>query len=270
MKSDRPEFVRAAAAKLRAARATGAPCPPLRHEAETTSEDIAYGIQQENVDVWIAAGGRRVGYKIGLTSEPVQRQLGVDRPDFGVLMADMALGDEETFAATALLQPRYEAEVAFVLGRDLDIDTPTAVDLLRAIEYALPAIEIVDSRIADWNIGFFDTVADNASSGLFVLGGPARRIVGLDLHDCAMQMIVSGQTVSTGSGAACLGSPLNAAVWLARKQKAMGAHLKAGDVLLTGALGPMVKLAPGQRVEARIEGLGSVRVTAPAAQIEGG
>ncbi len=168
----------AAAALLKAAHASGQPIAPLRERLPHTRLDDAYAIQEVNTRAWLAEGRRLVGRKIGLTSRAVQAQLGVDQPDFGMLFADMAVGDGEPVAAGRLIQPKVEAEVALVLGRDLTQGRHTYADLLRATEYALPAIEIVDSRIAHWNIQLLDTVADNASSGLFVLGGQARAFAG--------------------------------------------------------------------------------------------
>jgi 2-keto-4-pentenoate hydratase len=157
------------------------------------------------------------------------------------------------------MQPKVEAEVALVMEHDLPEPGITAAQLLRAVAFALPAIEIVGSRIADWNIRFVDTVADNASSSAFVLGNTPVALNGLDLRLAGMVMERSGEQVSLGAGAACLGHPLNAALWLANKMAALGRGLKAGDVVLTGALGPMVAVRPGDVFEARIHGLGTVR-----------
>ena len=184
------------------------PIPPLRDRLTTPDADTAYAIQNHNTERALAAGRRLVGRKIGLTSLAVQAQLGVDQPDFGMLFADMAIGDGEAIATGRLIQPKVEAEIALVLGRDLTHKRHTYADLIRATDYALPAIEVVDSRIAHWNIRFVDTVADNASSGLFVLGSQPRRLGEFDLAACAMEMRRGDEVVSSGNGRACLGNPL--------------------------------------------------------------
>ncbi|MFS8497159.1 MAG: fumarylacetoacetate hydrolase family protein [Micromonosporaceae bacterium] len=254
--------VAAAVAELRDARRTGVPCPPLRDRL-VPSGDVAtaYEVQAEQVRQWVAEGRRVVGAKIGLTSQAVQRQLGVTEPDFGVLMADAAVPDGGEVPAGALLQPRVEAEVAFVLGADLPHPDVTAVDVLRATDHLLACIEIADSRIAGWDISIVDTVADNASSGLFVLGTRPRPVGAVDLRLCGMVIEHAGEPVSVGAGAACLGNPVTAVTWLARTLALAGRPLRAGDLVLSGALGPMVPATPGATYEARISGLGSVRVS---------
>lgn len=248
----------AAAALLKIAHAGGRPIAPLRDRLAKADQDGAYAIQEANTRAWLAEGRRLVGRKIGLTSLAVQAQLGVDQPDFGMLFADMAVGDGEAVALGRLIQPKVEAEIALVIGRDLTHERHTYADLIRATEYCLPAIEIVDSRIENWNIKFVDTVADNASSGLFVLGGRPVRLSDIDLTACAMEMKRGDEVVSRGNGRACLGSPLNAAIWLADVMVRCGRPLLAGDIVLTGALGPMVSVNPGERFDVRIEGCGNV------------
>jgi 2-keto-4-pentenoate hydratase len=173
----------------------------------------------------------------------------------------MAVPDGDVVAAGRLLQPKVEAEIAFVLARTPNTDALTTAELIGCVDYALPAIEIVDSRIANWDIKFVDTVADNASSGLFVLGTRPVLLDALDLRLCGMVLEKNGDPTSFGAGAACLGNPLHALGWLAAKMAEVGRPLQAGDVILSGALGPMVPVAPGDAVEARIEGLGTVRVS---------
>ena len=247
------------AARLRQAEATGVAIVPIRDALAGGGVQAAYAVQSANT-AWHVANGRRiVGRKIGLTAKAVQAQLGVDSPDFGMLFADMEVADGEEIAQSRLMQPRVEAEISLVLGRDLTQDQLGITEVMSAIEYALPSIEIVGSRIENWNIRLLDTVADNASSGLFVLGGRPVRIDAFDWRLCGMVMERRGEQISLGAGAACLGNPLNAALWLARTMVEAGAPLRAGDIIMTGALGPMAIAAPGDVIEARINGLGSVR-----------
>jgi 2-keto-4-pentenoate hydratase len=246
---------------LRAAERDRAPIAPLRDLLPAGDVDAAYRIQAHNTEHRLATGARLVGRKIGLTSKVVQAQLGVDQPDYGMLFDDMAVLDGDAVPAGRLLQPKVEAEVAFVLAKDLTKPHLVLPDVIGAVAYALPALEIVDSRIARWDIKIVDTVADNASSGLFVLGTSPTRLDEFDLRRCGMVLTKNGEPVSFGAGAACLGNPLHALLWLAEKMVAVGRPLLEGDLVLSGALGPMVPALPGDRFEARINRLGSVRVS---------
>jgi 2-keto-4-pentenoate hydratase len=245
------------------------PCAPVREniaaaaQSKSTNDILAaaYAVQNINTQRRLSAGERLIGRKIGLTSIAVQKQLGVDTPDFGMLFASMAVSHGEKISNTRLLQPKIEAEIALVLQSDLAHECHTVADIISATAYALPALEVVGSRIANWDIRLADTVADNASSSLFVLGSHPVKLSKLDLVDCNMVMTMGqGKVVSTGVGSACLGNPMNAAVWLANMMVKMGSPLRAGDVLMTGALGPMVAVQPGDIFNASIDGLGSVFV----------
>jgi 2-keto-4-pentenoate hydratase len=254
-----PQDISEAAAALREASRSNRFISPLRERYPQLTPETAYAIQRANTEHRLAQGRRIVGCKIGLTSLAVQKQLGVDQPDFGMLFDDMGYGDGQEIPLSVQQQPKIEAELAFVMGRDLDMQAPGQVDVMNAIDYALPALEVVGSRIADWNIRIGDTIADNASSSAYVLGSTPRKLSEFDLRMCGMVLQRRGEPVSVGAGAACLGNPLNAVVWLARTMAALGTPLRAGDLVLSGALGPMVPVAPGDVFEARINGLGSVR-----------
>lgn len=254
-----------AAERLRRAY-SGTPIAPLREVLEPTDIGGAYAVQSINTAYWAAQGRRVVGRKVGLTAEAVQKQLGVDRPDFGVLFADMEISNGGRLDARRVLQPKAEAEIALIMARDFADLNATVESVTSAVECAVAAIEIVDSRIADWKITFADTVADNGSSAFFVLGQERKPLAGLDLYTCGMAFEVNGKVSSLGAGAACLGHPLNAAAWLVRTLAERGESLKRGDVILTGALGPMVAIKPGDAVRAQIGGLGAVGFSFPGDQ----
>ena len=257
------ELHQRAAQRLTDAARSRIPCAPIRELLGEADPDeqvrFGYAVQRILTDGALAAGRRIVGAKIGLTSAAVQQQLGVDRPDFGVLFEDMARREDERIDLADLMQPKIEAEVAFVLGADLDVDE-LSLDVVRgAVSHAVAALEIVGSRIANWDIRLVDTIADNASSGVFVLGAQRVPLDELDLPAAAMTMTVAGEVVSKGVGAACLGDPCAALLWLARTAREFGTPLRAGDVVLSGALGPMVPVSADTVYEAVIDGLGTVR-----------
>jgi 2-keto-4-pentenoate hydratase len=252
-----------AADRLWDAAASRIPCAPVRYLFhQNLSVETAYKIQQINTQRYIAAGRRPIGRKIGLTSLAVQKQLGVDQPDFGILFDDMQVSAGGVVPAGKTMQAKVEAEIAFVLSKNLTGNLTDRNLVLDSIEYAAGAIEIVDSRIAAWDIRLFDTIADNASSGLFVLGDVHRHPRDLDLPKLSMTMIDqhSPKIISQGCGADCMGDPLEALVWLARTMAAVGNPLLSGDIVLSGALGPMAVAHPGDLFTAEIEGLGQVSV----------
>jgi 2-keto-4-pentenoate hydratase len=246
--------------RLVEARRTGSPCAPVRDLLGLDGLTEAYAVQTAWVRSREQDGVRVIGRKIGLTNPAVQAQLGVDSPDYGFLLADMEAVDGGEADPAGLLQPRIEAEIAFVLGADLDLPDPTAEDVRAATDHVRPALEIVDSRIAGWDIRLVDTVADNASAAGFVLGEQRTPLDG-DLTAVLMTMDRNGERVSEGSGADCLGSPLLAVAWLARVSAGLGRPLRAGEIVLSGALGRVVDVRPGDAFSAELSGLGSVSVS---------
>lgn len=245
--------------RLRQSYETSELCLPVRTELPDNDLDAAYAVQDINTDLWLADGRKLVGRKIGLTSKVVQKQLGVDLPDYGMLFEDMAFSDGEVIPFSRLQQPKIEGEIAFYLKEDLDSGGLTSADITSAIDYALAAFEVVGSRIKDWDINIVDTISDNASSSVYVLGTEPKQLNEFDLRLCGAVVEHKGEPVSTGAGAACLGDPINAATWLARKMVEVGRPLRKGELILSGALGPMTNVNPGDIFELRISGLGSVR-----------
>ncbi|HAI56742.1 MAG: fumarylacetoacetate hydrolase family protein [Saprospiraceae bacterium] len=249
------------AAKLRQAQATKTPISPLRDDIGEHNEELAYAIQQVNTNHKLVDGARIVGKKIGLTSIKVQEQFGISTPDFGILFDDMEVLNGLSLPISEVMQPKIEGELAFVLGGSLDNDKLTIVDIINSIDYVLPSLEIVGSRIDNWNIRIADTVADNASASHYVLGHTPKMLDDIDIVNCKMNMTINGELKSSGSGKDCLGSPLNAVLWLARKMQSVGQPLQAGELILSGSLGPMVVVNAGDHVDAEFEGLGSVSIS---------
>jgi 2-oxopent-4-enoate/cis-2-oxohex-4-enoate hydratase len=233
--------------------------PLLEREPEITIAD-AYKIQLRFVERRVQAGEKIIGKKIGVTSKPVQDFLGVYQPDFGQLTSGMVYQEGEVIDLGKLIQPKAEAELAFVLKEDLIGPGITAMDVIRATDYVAPCFEIVDSRIKDWKIKIQDTVADNASCGVFVIGktrGDPRK---LDITLAGMVLEMNGELHSTGVGAAVQGSPVNAVVWLANTLGALGIPFRAGEVILSGSQSPLVPVLDGDELVCTVGGLGSCRV----------
>ena len=246
--------------ELYEALSTGKTVTPLTSRGfEITIED-AYHIQQQMLSRRIAAGEKVIGKKIGVTSHAVMNMLGVHQPDFGYLLDGMVYNEGESIEMSTLIQPKAEGEIAFLLKSDLQGPGVTAADVLAATEGVMACFEIVDSRITDWKIKIQDTVADNASCGVFVLGDQLVDISNLDLVLCGMVLEKNGEIVVTGAGAATMGHPVNAMVWLANTLGALGIALKAGDIVLSGAMGAMVPVKAGDSLRMAIGGIGGCSV----------
>ncbi len=246
------------AGRLWRAEADRAAIDPISETWPGLTLDDAYAIQTRNVRRRQAAGRVVCGRKVGLTSRPMQEYLRVFEPTFGVLLDDMFVDDGDEITLADLIQPRVEAEIAFVMGRDLAGPGVTTSNALTAIAGALPALEIGDSRIADWRIQLVDTVADNASSARLVLGGKLTAITDLDLSMIGMVISRNGALLHTGAGAAVLGNPARCVAWLANKLASFGDALRAGDVVLSGALHRLIPVLPGDVFRAEFGHLGAV------------
>jgi len=237
---------------------TRTPVPPLTDSFDSLTIDDAYAIQQIQIRTRISAGAGIAGFKVGLTSEPMRQQFGVTDPDFGHLLTDMAYLADASVPVSNFLQPRAEPEIALVLGRPLRGPRVTVTDVAAATSAVVPAIEIIDSRIADWKISLLDTVADNASSGGFVVGQSPVPLANIDLSLTGCVLRRNGRIAATGAGAAVLGSPLHAAAWLANELLGRGAQLEPGHVILTGSITAAIPVAAGDAVTASFDRLGSV------------
>lgn len=247
------------AARLAASELSLEPIDQISAEAEISISD-AYRIQLINIERKLAAGDNITGKKIGLTSKVMQDLLSVDQPDFGHLLASMAVSKNRT-DRTTMVQPRVEGEIAFVLASDLPRSGVTADDVLKATQYVVPAIEIVDSRIKDWQLTIIDTVADNASAGRYVLGDARVDPATVDLRTVRMELLRNGELVNSGHSSAVLSDPAYAVAWLANAMGTFGVSLKAGEVILSGAISAMVPVEAGDSFTARFDTLGDVTVS---------
>lgn len=251
------------AAELYQALSNGRTVPPLSTRWPQISIEDAYHISLQVVEQRVAAGDAVVGKKIGVTSKAVQQMLDVHQPDFGFLTRQMhfAEGAAISLSANQLIQPRAEGEIAFLLKRDLVGPGVTEQDVVDATECVMPCFEIVDSRIQDWRIRIQDTVADNASCGVFVLGEQRLDPRQLDLPNLRMRVFKNGNQISEGLGSAVQGNPLTAVAWLANTLGQFGIPFKAGEIILSGSLVPLEPVTAGDRFELTIDGLGSARVS---------
>lgn len=263
-----------AAARLWQAFEEEGTCTPVHDLIGKSDLETAYAVQEENTKRREKSGAKVVGRKVGFTSTVIQKQLGISQPGYGILFDDMDRPLGHIFTSAPRFynqQPRVETEIAFVLDRDIAFENPTTSQIIDAIAYVVPALEIVVSRIVSPNACITDIIADNASGGYFVLGHQPRLLREVNVVDCKMTMVkktireekVISDNVSGGSGTACYGSPLNALRWLAKEMVRAGRPLREGEVVMSGALGPMASADTGGLFEGRIEGLGNVSVSFP-------
>jgi 2-keto-4-pentenoate hydratase len=249
-----------AADRLLQAHASRTLCAPIRDLIDANDSASAYAVQDRNERHWLRHGRRVAGRKIALCSKAVQKQMGVDAPTFGALFADSCLAEGVDIDFASLSQPRLETEIAIVLERPLERAHHTVVDVIGATAYALPAFEVVGCRVAGWDVKLADFIADNSAASMIVLGSRPRKLSEFDILDCRMTTTRSGEAVSSGDGRACYGNPLHALAWLADALVSAGKPLQAGDVVMTGSLGPMVPIVSGDTFAAEIEGVGRIGV----------
>lgn len=235
---------------------------PLTDDIQQLSVDEAYQIQMENIDVKLAQGEKIVGKKIGLTSLAMQKALGVDQPDYGHLLSSMDVTMQKSdIPMDQLFEPKIEGEIAFVLKHDLRGPNVTEADVVAATDFIIPALEIVDSRIENWRIKLEDTIADNASSAQFVLGEGRYAVDSVKLKEMEMKLYKNNKLINKGYGADVLGNPITCVAWLANKLSDYGVHLKAGEVILSGALSAAIPVEKGDSFKAEFSGLESVEVS---------
>jgi 2-keto-4-pentenoate hydratase len=249
---------REAAALLAHAESRHEPIRPLAETFPAMDVVDSYEVALLNIRDRIARGASVLGHKVGLSSEAMQQMMGVDEPDYGHLLDDMALTEDEPVDVSRYCYPRVEVEVGFILGRTLPGEGCSEEAVLAATEYVAPAIELIDSRIADWRIGLVDTIADNASSAGFVLGRERVRPHEIDLLAIDAVLTRNGEVVAEGRSDAVLGNPVTAVAWLARKVASFGVRLEAGHVILPGSCTRAIDVRPGDEFEAEFKGLGSV------------
>ncbi|MEK4198009.1 2-keto-4-pentenoate hydratase [Cytobacillus sp. FSL K6-0265] len=248
------------AEKLAEAESTRIGIEPLTEINPQITINEAYSIQLENIHRKVNNGEKVIGKKIGLTSKAMQELLGVDEPDYGHLLNSMVIENNGEISCTRRLQPKVEAEIAFILKKDLKGPNVTAEDVIAATDYIMPALEIVDSRIKNWQIQLADTIADNASSGLYVLGGTPTKVEEVDLELMGMALYKNGEIANTGAGAAALGNPAICVAWLANKLFEYDITLKEGEVILSGALSAAIEAISGDVFLAKFAQIGVVSV----------
>ena len=251
----------AAALALREAASSGKPIAPLVSSWPELDVADAYAIQRENIERLVRAGASVRGHKVGLSSKAMQDMMGVHEPDYGHLLDEMFVFEDHSVAMDELMQPRVEIEVAFVLGAPLPKRGCNAADVIRATEFILPSIEIIDSRIADWKIGIVDTIADNASSAKVVLGGNPVRLTDVDVRNIGASLQLNGEIVETGTAAAVLGNPVTSVAWLAQTIGKFDIALEPGHVVLPGSCTRAVAVQAGDTVRADFDTLGHVEVS---------
>ena len=236
------------------------PIAPLSEKYPDMTIEDAYQVQVAMLSHRLNRGARVIGKKIGVTSQAVMSMLNVYQPDFGYLLDDMVFAEGAAIPTANMIAPRAEGEIAFVLKKDLIGPGVTNADVLAATEGVMACFEIVDSRIKDWKIKIQDTVSDNASCGAFVLGNELVCPSEVDLINCGMVLEKNGEIVATGAGAAALGSPVNAVAWLANTLGRLGIPLKAGEVILSGSLAPLIPVVAGDYLRMSINGVGTCAV----------
>jgi 2-keto-4-pentenoate hydratase len=249
------------AADLAEAERSRVPIAPLTDRNPTIDVVDAYEIQLINIRQRVAEGARVVGHKVGLSSKAMQQMMGVDEPDYGHLLDEMQAFEDTPVKAGSYLYPRVEVEVGFVLAEDLPGAECTEDDVLAATAAFAPSIELIDTRITDWQIKLCDTIADNASSAGFVLGAGRVAPETVDIQSIDAVLTRNGEVVASGRSDAVLGNPVTAVAWLARKVESFGVRLRKGDIVLPGSCTRAIDARPGDHFVAEFDGLGSVRLT---------